>query len=74
LERALALLEEGCPLDLDAGRQQPGEVGRQRGDVDCCCLRPVVVEDHVEILARDSQPVGRASPKLSWGRGENPSV
>ncbi len=24
--------------------------------------------------ANDSQPVGRASPKLSWGRGENPSV
>ena len=24
--------------------------------------------------ARDSHPVGRASPKLSWGRGENPSV
>ena len=24
--------------------------------------------------ANDSQPVGSASPKLSWGRGENPSV
>ena len=72
LQGARAAISRGHRLDVDPGGQEGGEPFGQRVHLDAGRLGPGTVEDHVEVFGHDSHPVGRASPKLSWGRGENP--